>query len=87
MPADTLSLRPLRGEEPCDLHGLVRARHERRSTTVTSNRAVPERQAPFPDPPLAAATMDRLPQHARGIELVGRSFRNPRPGTRAAGRP
>ena len=83
---DDLGLRPLRGEEPYDLHELVRARHERRSTIFTSNRAVPEWQALFPDPLLAAATMDRLLQHAHVIELVGQSFRNPRPGTGAAGR-
>jgi DNA replication protein DnaC len=47
---------------------------------------VPEWQALFPDPLLAAATMDRLLQHAHVIELVGQSFRNPRPGTGAAGR-
>lgn len=76
---DDLGLRPLRGEEPYDLHEVIRARHERRSTIITSNRAVPEWQTMFPDPLLAAATMDRLLQHAHVIELIGQSFRNPRP--------
>jgi DNA replication protein DnaC len=80
---DDLGLRPLRGEEPYDLHELVRARHERRSTIFTSNRAPPEWQALFPDPLLAAATMDRLLHHAHVVELVGQSYRNPRPGLRA----
>jgi len=75
---DDLGLRPLRGEEPYDLHELVRGRHERRSTVLTSNRAIPEWQPLFPEPLLAAATMDRLLQHAHVIELVGQSFRNPR---------
>lgn len=84
---DDLGLRPLRGEEPYDLHEVVRARHERRSTIITSNRAVPEWQSMFPDPLLAAATMDRLLQHAHVIELVGQSYRNPRPDRQTATAP
>ena len=82
---DDLGLRPLRGEEPYDLHELVRGRHERRSTVLTSNRAIPEWQPLFPEPLLAAATMDRLLQHAHVVELVGQSYRNPR--TARAGSP
>ena len=81
---DDLGLRPLRGDEPYDLHELIRGRHERRSTVLTSNRAIPEWPPLFPEPLLAAATMDRLLQHAHVIELVGQSFRNPR-AARAAG--
>jgi DNA replication protein DnaC len=77
---DDLGLRPLQGEQPYDLHEVIRNRHERRSTIITSNRAVPEWQPMFPDPLLAAATMDRLLQHAHVIELVGQSYRNPRAG-------
>ena len=73
---DDLGLRPLRGEEPY---------HERRSTVLTSNRAIPEWQPLFPEPLLAAATMDRLLQHAHVVELVGQSYRNPR--TARAGSP
>lgn len=77
---DDIGLRPLRQDEPYDLHEIVRQRHERRSTILTSNRAIPEWGAMFPDALLAAATMDRLLQHAHVIELVGASYRNPPPG-------
>jgi DNA replication protein DnaC len=79
---DDIGLRPLRQDEPYDLHELIRHRHERRSTVLTSNRAIPEWDAMFPDALLAAATMDRLLQHAHVIELVGASYRNPPPGRR-----
>ena len=52
---------------------------------LRSNRAIPEWQPLFPEPLLAAATMDRLLQHAYVIELVGQSYRNPR--TARAGSP
>ena len=83
---DDLGLRPLRYDEPYDLHEIVRQRHERRSTVMTSNRAVPEWSPMFPDALLAAATMDRLLQHAHVIELIGETYRNPPPGKRAAAR-
>lgn len=83
---DDLGLRPLRGDEPYDLHEIVRQRHERRSTVITSNRAVPEWSPMFPDALLAAATMDRLLHHAHVIELIGETYRNPPPGKRAAAR-
>jgi DNA replication protein DnaC len=83
---DDLGLRPLRHDEPYDLHELVRQRHERRSTVITSNRAVPEWAPMFPDALLAAATLDRLLRHAHVIELIGDTFRNPPPGRRVAAR-
>lgn len=76
---DDLGLRPLRGEEPYDVHELVRRRHERHSTILTSNRDVDEWGEIFPDPLLAAATMDRLLEGAHVIRLVGDSYRNPPP--------
>jgi DNA replication protein DnaC len=80
---DDLGLRPLRSDEPYDLHEIVRQRHERRSTVLTSNRAIPEWDGMFPDALLAAATMDRLLQHAHVVELTGESYRNPRTARKA----
>jgi DNA replication protein DnaC len=77
---DDLGLRPLRGDEPYDLHEIVRRRHEKHSTIITSNRDVDEWGAIFPDPLLAAATLDRLLEGAQVIPLVGDSYRNPPPG-------
>jgi len=79
---DDLGLRPLRGDEPYDLHEVVRHRHQKRSTILTSNRAVSEWSAMFPDALLAAATVDRLLQDATVLLLTGDSFRNPPSGKR-----
>jgi DNA replication protein DnaC len=76
---DDLGLRPLRGEEPYDLHEVVRHRHQHRSTIFTSNRDISEWQELFPDALLAAATVDRLLQDATVLPLSGDSFRNPPP--------
>jgi DNA replication protein DnaC len=72
---DDLGLRPLRDEEPLDVYDIIRARYERASTIVTSNRAVDEWYPLFGDPLLASAAMDRLLHHAHVVEMVGRSFR------------
>jgi DNA replication protein DnaC len=76
---DDLGLRPLTGEEQLDLYELIRARHERCSTIITSNRAVTELHALFTDPLVAAAAMDRLLQNAHVITIEGDSHRNPPP--------
>jgi DNA replication protein DnaC len=76
---DDLGLRPLAGDEQLELYELIRARHERCSTIVTSNRAVEELHALFADPLLAAAAMDRLLQNAYVITIEGDSHRNPPP--------
>jgi DNA replication protein DnaC len=72
---DDLGLRPLRDEEPLDVYDIIRARYERASTIVTSNRAIDEWYPLFGDPLLASAAMDRLLHHAHVVEMVGRSFR------------
>lgn len=76
---DDLGLRPLRGEEPYDFHEIVRRRHEKHATILTSNRDVDEWGEIFPEPLLAAATLDRLLEGATVIPLVGDSYRNPPP--------
>ncbi len=57
---DDLGLRPLTDDEPLDLYEIIRARYERASTVVTSNRAVPELDPLFGDPLLASAALDRF---------------------------
>jgi len=84
---DDLGLRPLRQDEPEDLFELIRARYERGSMIITSNRAITEWPLLFGDPLMASAAMDRLLHHAHVLELEGDSYRNPsrpRPARAAA---
>jgi DNA replication protein DnaC len=79
---DDLGLRPLEHDEPIDLYEIIRQRYERRSTILTSNRAIEEWPALFGDPLLASAAMDRLLHHAHVIEMEGDTYRNPPPSKR-----
>ena len=72
---DDLGLRPLRYEEPEDLYDIIRQRHQRGSTIITSNRTVEEWGPLFGDRLLAAAALDRLLENAHIIEMVGDSYR------------
>ena len=74
---DDLGLRPLEGDEPIDLYEIVRARYERGSMVVTSNRALEEWYPLFKDDLMASAAMDRLLHHAHVVVMEGISFRNP----------
>lgn len=74
---DDLGLRPLEGDEPIDLYEIVRARYERGSMILTSNRALEEWYPLFRDDLMASAAMDRLLHHAHVLVLEGSSFRNP----------
>lgn len=74
---DDLGLRPLEHDEPIDLYEIVRARYERGSMILTSNRALDEWYPIFRDDLMASAAMDRLLHHAHIIVLDGHSFRNP----------
>jgi DNA replication protein DnaC len=78
---DDLGLRPLDRDEPIDLYEVIRARYERGSMIVTSNRALEEWYPMFLDDLMASAAMDRLLHHAHVVEMRGDSFRNPS-GTR-----
>ncbi|MCP4406594.1 MAG: ATP-binding protein [Gammaproteobacteria bacterium] len=75
---DDVGLRPLRGDEPEDLHDIVRNRYERGSVIFTSNRDVAEWPPLFGDPLMASAAMDRLLHHAHIVILDGQSYRNPK---------
>lgn len=81
---DDLGLRPLKGDEPLDLYEVIRARYERGSMIITSNREISEWGPLFNDALLASAAMDRLLHHGQPIEIEGESFRNPKRRTRAA---
>jgi len=80
---DDLGLRPLDADEPIDLYEIIRARYERGSMILTSNRALEEWYPLFRDDLMASAAMDRLLHHAHILVLEGASFRNP-PGNRKA---
>lgn len=80
---DDLGLRPLEGDEPIDLYEVVRARYERGSMIVTSNRALEEWYPLFKDDLMASAAMDRLLHHAHVVVMEGHSFRNPPKGRRS----
>jgi DNA replication protein DnaC len=75
---DDLGLRPLEREEPLDLYEIIRARYERGSMILTSNRAIEEWYGLFPDDLMASAAMDRLLHHAEVVVLEGQSYRNRR---------
>jgi len=81
---DDLGLRPLEGDEPIDLYEIVRARYERGSMVVTSNRALDEWYPLFRDDLMASAAMDRLLHHAHVVVMDGNSFRNPPRGRKAS---
>ena len=73
---DDFGLRPLRGSEPEDFFEVVRARYEKGSMLMTSNRDLDEWQPLFGDALLASAAMDRLKHHHHELVLDGPSFRN-----------
>jgi len=74
---DDLGLRPLERDEPLDLYEIIRTRYETGSMIITSNRAIEEWYALFPDDLMASAAMDRLMHHAEVVLLEGQSYRNP----------
>jgi DNA replication protein DnaC len=65
---------------PEDLYEVIDARYERGSILITSNRDRSEWPEMFGEPLLASAALDRLVDHARLIEITGRSYRAARPG-------
>jgi DNA replication protein DnaC len=79
---DDLGLRGLTQDEPADLYEVVRQRYERRSTVITSNRAIEEWPPLFGDPLMASAAMDRLLHHSHLLVMEGDSYRNPPPARR-----
>ena len=73
------------GQQPGDLYEIIRARYERGSTIITSNRDREELATLFGDPILASAAMDRLLHRAHVLVLEGESYRNPTTNRRPRG--
>jgi DNA replication protein DnaC len=56
-------------------YALVDSRYNTKSTVLTSNRAVADWSAVFPDPVIAGAIMDRLAHRAHQIVIKSESYR------------
>jgi DNA replication protein DnaC len=72
---DDFGLERLTSEQAHDFYELVSERYERRSTVITSNRAVDEWTALFDDTILANSTLDRLAHNAHQLDIEGDSYR------------
>ncbi len=57
------------------LYNVVDSRYSVKSTILTSNQAITDWAAIFPDPLMANAIMDRLAHHSHQIILEGESYR------------
>jgi DNA replication protein DnaC len=57
------------------LYSIVDARYQMKSIIITSNRAISDWGAVFPDPIMANAIMDRLAHNAHQIIIKGESYR------------
>ena len=57
------------------LYNVIDSRYSIKSTILTSNRAITDWAAIFPDPLMANAIMDRLAHHSHQIILEGESYR------------
>ena len=57
------------------LYAIVDGRYPLKSTILTSNRAITDWHAIFPDPVMANALMDRLAHNAHQISIKGESYR------------
>ena len=57
------------------LYTIVDSRYTVKSIILTSNRAMTDWAAIFPDPLMANAIMDRLAHHSHQIVLKGESYR------------
>lgn len=73
---DDFALKPLKPQEEEDLHDIIAARYETRSTIMTSNLDFSEWQDVFHNKMLAAATLDRLRHNAYEVLLDGKSYRS-----------
>jgi DNA replication protein DnaC len=76
---DDFGLKPLGSPADEDFHELVSERYERGSILITSNLDFNEWGAVFPNPVLAAATVDRLRDQAHRVVIDGESYRRPKP--------
>jgi DNA replication protein DnaC len=72
---DDFGLRSLDREQSNDIYEVLRERHRRASTVVTSNRAIDEWIALFDDPILAQSAIDRFAHNAHQVVIDGPSYR------------
>jgi DNA replication protein DnaC len=73
---DDLGLLPLQKDEPSALFEIIRARYEKSSTIITSNRDIQEWYSLFENDLLASSTLDRFFHHAHVVIMDGRSYRS-----------
>lgn len=72
---DDFGLKPLTPVEADDFYDIVYERYLKGSLVLTSNRAVQEWSALFPDPIQSNSLMDRLCHNAHQLEWEGESYR------------
>ena len=75
---DDFGLKPFQPPQDEDFHELVAERYETAATVITSNLALEEWGAAFPNRLLGSATIDRLRHGAYCVILDGASYRAPR---------
>jgi DNA replication protein DnaC len=72
---DDFGLRPVSAQGVDDLYEIVAERYERKSTIITSNRAMEEWPEVFGNELLASAALDRLTHRAQVLVMRGQSYR------------
>lgn len=72
---DDFATKAMTREEASDLYEIILERYEKKSTIVTSARAVDEWQPLFPDPILGNSVLDRLAHSSYQILMEGESIR------------
>jgi DNA replication protein DnaC len=72
---DDFGLRTLDREQSNDVYEVLRERHRRASTVITSNRSIEEWLALFDDPVLAQSALDRFAHNAHQVVIEGESYR------------
>lgn len=72
---DDFGLRALDRQQSNDIYEILRERHRRASTIITSNRDTQEWLALFDDPVLAQSALDRFKHNAHHVVMDGPSYR------------
>lgn len=83
---DDFGLKPLSPVQADDFYEIVYERHLKGSLILTSNRAVEEWSALFPDPMQCDSLLDRLCHNAHQLEWEGESYRKRKPPKKTAGK-
>jgi len=72
---DEFAFKKINQQEAEILYTIVDARYAVKSVIITSNRAITDWAAIFPDPLIANAILDRLAHHSHQIVIKGESYR------------